>query len=55
MQSVYGKVAITGFDFLIGKHEHYFEKKKKTKTTHNMRGEAHIIRQLEGEGKVVIL
>lgn len=48
----YKKVAIAGFDFLHGNHKHYFEKKKKKRTTHNMKGEAQVILQLEKEGKL---
>ena len=48
----YKKVAIAGFDFLHGDHMHYFEKKRKKSTTHDMKGEAKIILQLEAEGKL---
>jgi len=48
----YKKIAIAGFDFIHGNHKHYFENKRKKHTTHNMKGEAQIIFQLEKEGKV---
>ena len=49
----YNKVAIAGFDFIHGNHKHYFENKKKKRTTHNMKGEAKVIKALEAEGKVI--
>ncbi len=48
----YKKIAIAGFDFMHGNHKHYFEKKKKKSTSHNMKGEGNIILQLEAEGKL---
>ncbi|QDZ23479.1 hypothetical protein HOP50_10g60180 [Chloropicon primus] len=51
----YKKVAIAGFDFLRGDHKHYFEKKKKKNTSHDMKGEANVILSLESEGKLFII
>ena len=44
------KVHYTGFDFGSGSHDHYFEKKMKNETCHNMRDEARVIQAMEAEG-----
>lgn len=55
MVSKYKKIAIVGFDFLKGDHKHYFERKRKKRTTHDMKAEGKIIRKLEAQQKLVIL
>mmetsp|Transcript_25667 Transcript_25667/g.42964 ORF Transcript_25667/g.42964 Transcript_25667/m.42964 type:complete len:410 (-) Transcript_25667:62-1291(-) len=46
----YKKVYYVGFGFGSGDHDHYFEKKMKNETCHNMRDEARIIQAMEAEG-----
>lgn len=48
----YRKVAIIGFDFEKGDHQHYWEQKLKNETCHNMGDEARIIREMEQEGVI---
>eukprot|EP00899_Mesostigma_viride_P004932 jgi/Mesvir1/1443/Mv14434-RA.1 len=48
-------VTITGYDFAHGSHEHFWEKKRKRHTLHDMHMEGKIIHRLIQEGKVVVL
>ena len=51
----YGRVSIAGFDFERGSHQHYWERKMKDETCHNMNGEAKIIDAMMAEGVVTRL
>eukprot|EP00899_Mesostigma_viride_P018741 jgi/Mesvir1/26869/Mv20611-RA.1 len=46
------QVAIAGFDFAKGVHEHYFETKTKTSTVHAMAEETAVIQKLIAKGQV---
>mmetsp|Transcript_26606 Transcript_26606/g.32281 ORF Transcript_26606/g.32281 Transcript_26606/m.32281 type:complete len:353 (+) Transcript_26606:210-1268(+) len=46
------EVAYAGFDFSEGSHDHYFERKMKNETCHNMKDEARIISLMVKQGRL---